>query len=114
MFDKRLSHTLFLILVFYVFGDIITTYYGIQLGHVEYNPFMNPLISVWGMKIIVLIKILFFIALIYINKYLASINQIIAAKCLNGIILVMGIFLTMSNTLVIFTGYNIFQHIGLM
>ena len=114
MCDKRLSYILFFVLIFYVLGDTITTHYGLQQGHVEYNPFMNPIISIFGIEAIIFLKILFFIGLIKVTQHFISINQKIAANCLNGIILIMGIFLTASNTLVIFTGLNLFQHIGLM
>lgn len=114
MYDKRLSYILFFILIFYVLGDTITTYYGLKLGHVEYNPFMNPIISVFGIEVIIFLKILFFIVLVRVTQHFIKINQKFAANCLNGTILIMGIFLTTSNTLVIFTGLNLFQHLGLM
>lgn len=106
---------LFFIFLFYVVGDTVTTYYGLQLGHQEYNSIMLQLLNLqYGIYYIFVIKLIYIVGLYYVFKYLVNQNCLKTRYYLSNVILGFGVFLTVSNLSVIYTGYNLLQHIGLM
>ena len=117
MCENKNSYNLFfldlvLIFIFYVLGDTITTWIALNLGHIEMNGLMSPILnSEYGIFIILGLKIMFFImVLMIVIKY----NNFKLIRYTTFFIMCFGIFLTISNSLVIITGFNIFQLIGVM
>lgn len=107
---------LFPIFLFYVVGDMVTTYLCLkyELGQ-EYNIFVAPILNndlgfIW----LSIIKIVYIILLGGAGYYLINNNYLKTWKILKYYVLLLGISVTVSNSLVIFTGSNLFQHMGLM
>ena len=117
MYELKNSYNFFffdlsLIFLFYVLGDTVTTWIALNLGHIEMNVYMEPILKLdYGILIIFGFKIIYFLFLVnvVIKNYHFKIM-----RCVTFLILCFGIFLTISNSLVIITGYNIFQLINLL
>ena len=121
MIENRISYNfllfdLTLIFLFYVMGDTITTYYGLKLGHVELNTIPSMIFqhSEYGIYVILILKLFFFVIIYFVMKYLLKHSYTKEFHILGISIITMGVFLTLSNSVVLITGYNVFQLLGLM
>jgi len=97
-------------------GDTITTYFGLQGGHKELNSIPSIIFqhSEYGIYIILGLKLFFFVVICFVMKYLLGHSYTREFHFLGVSIIAMGVFLTVSNSLVLLTGYNILQHLGIM
>ena len=117
MYELKNSYSFFffdlsLIFLFYVLGDTVTTWLALQLGHIEMNEYMAPILEIdYGIFIVLGFKILFFIWLLLM---VIKLKEYAIMRYTTFSILCFGIFLTVSNSLVIITGYNIFQLMNLL
>lgn len=93
------------IVLFYVIGDLITTYYTLPFGF-EGNPFLAPMLYGIGFHTLVAAKIFFIVLLVivYENCLKTSVHAWFFTKYY---IITIGMFLTFSNTFVIMFGYDL-------
>ncbi len=103
------------VFLFYVLGDIITTYHALDQG-VEENPFLAVLMSEFGIWPMLIMKCLF---IVIVYWYYCTImgtgsawkNHIwIASRSTAGLL---GLFLVVNNLLVIFSKCSLVQFLGL-
>lgn len=117
--DKKSSFPEFLwetrfIIIFYIFGDWITTKYGLQYAE-EGNSILASLIESYGIYSLLIVKLLFMVLLFWSYHLLKGSNsgwtQYIweASKDAIGIF---GVLLTISNLLVIYNHTGLFNFIG--
>lgn len=93
------------ITLFYVIGDLITTYYALPFGY-EANPLLAPMLYNIGFQTLIVAKILFAILLVIIYETCLKSN-IYAWFFTKYYIISIGMFLTFSNTFVIVFGYDL-------
>lgn len=107
-----LRHTdLFLIFLFYIIGDIISTHYALHTGY-EGNTYVNLLLnSNFGITALITAKILFFMLVIYTKYYILKYNYPRIWKTLAIFLILFGIILTVNNICVIYFGLSPFQHL---
>jgi len=102
------------IFVFYVLGDTITTHFALPYGY-EVNSIPAMLLSTeLGIYSILILKMMFFVWVWHMGKHFIKNKNLFAWNISKNFIILTGITLSVSNTFVIFTGLNLFQHIGLM
>ena len=105
-----LKHELAYIILFYAIGDVVTTYYALPYGY-ESNTFVCSLLSYGtiGVLLLFLLKFAFVGYLYFIGKLIKKTDYKFAWIFIKTTIFGVGLLATVSNTLVILTGYNIFQ-----
>lgn len=85
-------------IMFFFYGDLVTTYYGLNLGFTEQNPLANVAYHTYGFEVLILAKIAFF-ALMYALYKLASKRYWNAtAKTVSCV----GLYITVKNAILIF------------
>lgn len=105
----------FLMFLFYVVGDTITTYYGIKCGGYESNSFPAMILNMdYGIYLLFIVKIIFILWVWYYGTKLINGKHHLAWNTIKTTVIGIGIIATVSNTCLIFTGLNVFQHVGLM
>lgn len=98
------------IILFYVIGDLITTYYALQVGH-ESNPFLAPMLYAMGFYTLIAAKALFLVVLITIYE-IGLKHHVYAWFFTKHYVITIGMFLTFSNTFVIVFGYDLITVFG--
>ena len=106
-----LKNGFFDIILFYVIGDLITTYYALPNG-CEGNPFLSPMLYGMGFYTLIIAKILFLIFLVAVYEICLKTN-VYAWFFTKHCIISIGMFLTFSNTFVIVFGYDLITVFGL-
>lgn len=101
----------FSIILFYVIGDLVTTYYGLAVGY-ESNPLMAPLLYSYGFQALIVAKIIFLIGLVFVYEKIKL--NVIGWKFTKNAVVSLGVFLTVSNTCVIVYGYDLITIFGLI
>lgn len=104
------------IILFYVFGDFLTTAYALQYGFEE-NGFLSAIMDRYGVMSLLILKLLF-LGIVYYN-YRSLLSS--GSKLMENIwhasktcIALVGIFLVLNNTLVICGSYSLIQMIRLL
>ena len=105
-----------LIFIFYVLGDVITTGIGLRMGYVEMHTIPQFLLyySNYNIVLLFITKLIVVILLYFASKYYIIHNKSVISHVLNIFAIAVGIVYTLSNLLLILSGYNLFQLIGLM
>ncbi|WP_048063288.1 DUF5658 family protein [Methanococcoides burtonii] len=102
--SKLLSflHDIRYVLLFYIVGDILTTYIGINGGHgFESNPFLTSL----GLTYLLKLLFLFLLGILYIR----TVERPILWDFTRHAVVLIGIFATVNNLIVIYYGYSPIQ-----
>lgn len=103
-FDEIFSKYVTLSLIFYVILDTITTLFGIEIfGLTEYNPFMSWVINTFDVWIV--FALLIKLAIHFICVSIARHNE---SLVLLKLLLVLGIYVTIGNTLGILDSIGVF------
>lgn len=110
----KLRRDLLLIFIFYVIGDVVSTYYALPNGYETSIVVITILNTKYSFLLLITFKILFLVYLRYVGEYLINNNYENVWKILANSIVLFGIILTINNTCVIYTGLNLFQHIGII
>lgn len=110
-----INKDIFFMFLFYVIGDTTTTYYGIKCGGYESNSFPAMILNMdYGIYLLFIVKSLFILWVWYNGFKLIKGKYHFAWNIIKNTVVGIGIIATISNTYLIFTGQNIFQHAGLM
>lgn len=100
------------IVLFYVIGDLITTYCALPNGY-ESNPFLAPMLYGMGFYTLIAAKIFFILFLVVVYEKCLKKN-VYAWFFTKYFIITIGMFLTFSNTFVIVFGYDLITVFGLL
>jgi hypothetical protein len=99
------------IILFYVIGDWASTVYALPQG-TEYNPVPAMILENYGIYHLLLVKLGFILMLFYAAPLIkTSVSRWIFTK---RIIEFVGIFVTINNLMVIWSGISLIQAIGLI
>ena len=101
----------FSIILFYVIGDLVTTYYGLAVGY-ESNPLMAPLLCSYGFQALIMVKIVFLIGLVFVYEKIKL--NVTGWKFTKNAVISLGVFLTASNACAIVFGYDLITVFGLI
>lgn len=101
----------FSIILFYVIGDLVTTYYGLAVGY-ESNPLMAPLLYNYGFQALIMVKIVFLIGLVFVYEKIKL--NVVGWKFTKNAVISLGVFLTASNACAIVFGYDLITVFGLI
>ena len=93
------------ITLFYVIGDLTTTYYALPFGY-EANPLLAPMLYNIGFQTLIAAKILFLLFLVIFYE-VGFKHYAYAWFFTRDYVITIGIFLTFSNTFVIVFGYDL-------
>ena len=93
------------IVLFYIIGDLITTYYALSYGY-ENNDFLASMIYGIGFYTLIVGKIVFLLLLIIVYEKNLK-NNVYAWGITKYFIISVGIFLTLNNTFVIVFGFDL-------
>ena len=109
-----MAKDIFFMFLFYVVGDTISTHYAIQSGGYESSTIPALIINFeYGIYLLFIVKSLFILWTWYCRGKLIT-NYNFAWNIIKITVIGYGITTTVSNTCSIFTGQNMFQHMGLM
>lgn len=100
--------------LFYVVGDTTTTFYAIQSGGYESSTMPSMILNFeYGIYLLIIVKSLFILWTWYCRAKLST-DYNSAWNIIKITVIGYGITTTVSNTCLILTGLNMFQHVGLM
>lgn len=109
--SEYLKNGFFEIVLFYVIGDLVTTYYGLSVGF-ESNPLMAPLLYNYGFYTLIMVKIIFLIGLVFVYEKI-KLNTV-GWKFTKNAVVSLGVFLTVSNTCAVIFGHDLITVFGLV
>ena len=109
-----MTKDIFFMFLFYVVGDTISTHYAIQSGGYESSTIPAIILNLeYGIYLLFIVKSLFILWTWYCRAKLI-INYNFAWNIIKITVIGYGITTTVCNTCLIFTGHDMFQHMGLM
>lgn len=94
------------IILFYILGDLVTTYIALTHGAYEVNPFLTS----YGLTLILKLAFLCLLSLVYISLKRWPTSWNVCKHTIAGL----GVLATLSNIAVIFSGYSLFQLTGVV
>ncbi|WP_321419854.1 DUF5658 family protein [uncultured Methanomethylovorans sp.] len=103
------------IILFYVLGDVITTYHALDYG-LEENPFLLILMNEFGIWSMLIMKILFIGIIYWYYLTLMSTESLWKTQlwfASRSTVSMVGIFLVVNNLLVIFSKCSLVQILGI-
>ena len=110
-----ITKDIFFMFLFYVVGDTISTHYAIQSGGYESSTIPALIINFeYGIYLLFIVKSLFILWVWYYGSKIVNGKYHFAWNIIKITVVGIGVIATVSNTCLIFTGQNMFQHIGLM